>query len=1789
MTNPVEVYRNIQEAYLKYIDSAFWLRSEELMSERRSLLANSDLIFTDVLLEPVLPYDSIVDFTQVVQKIGVDTRIGAAVGAALFGAFTTPGSPIKLRSHQAEALEMSFQPAAAKGRNVVITSGTGSGKTESFLLPMLVRLMAEAQSWPPDQPIVKWWESARSPWRSSRDASKRSSAVRGLVLYPTNALVEDQIVRLRRAIRSLAQGPSGRQLWFGRYTSSTLGSGEVPDTLRADSRVSDIARQLQRMTSEFDQMRAVPGIDDAQFADPRQGELLTRWEMVVNPPDILVTNYSMLNVMLMRELEQPLFEATRRWLTEDPEHVFTLVVDELHLYRGTQGSEVAMIVRNLLDRIGIEADSPQLRCIATSASLPSGEEGRQYLEQFFGVNPSSFHITSGNPRAFSASLPISRRALLDAAEPSRATPTTDVATRFSLWESVAEACWDSEEQRVRATRLADVSARLFDEADDGTALAVVLDALDNAGSGPRNIPMRAHMFSRTLRGLWACSNPRCDQVDRNQVLGIGRLFEIPTSVCECGGRVLELLYCFECGDASLGGYVIGEQDEAVFLGSTPVDIPAERAKFVFKRSTREYRWFRPAPTQAASKWNHTNPQTRNQVELGFGRAEYDPMLGTLVTSPTGSVTILVHSRSADGESIPALPEICPRCLQKTGRTEAKDFFKSQVRSPIRAHTSGTSQSSQILLTQLIRCMGDTVEESRTIIFADSRDDAAKTAIGVELNHYRDLLRQLARRALTNIVDPLDVMRRGSLSFEALNSQEQVTYSSIAASSPGLIVAYVQAAHDNASPAQLAQIRDFEEEHHKGATSLEWSQLISTLSTMLVALGTNPAGPDATYRFIDASEDASTGIPWSRAWEPPEAGMWSMVSHGVADQEQRRQKEKMTEELSRALFDRAGRDLETIGVAYVGPDIDTLSNWPLPLDIAREAACSVVRLLGTARRFRGSYQTESESAPAAVKKYLKVVAEGQCDADDLLDAVSQSFVTDVAPGWILDTSFAGSKLRLVVPNDQSRWVCTNCGRVHLQPSAGVCAGSGCARRSLELVNDLSGDNDYYRWLSTQNPRRLTVRELTGQTRPVELQRERQRLFKGSFLPRPTESPLADGIDVLSVTTTMEVGVDIGSLRSTMMANVPPQRFNYQQRVGRAGRQGQPFSYALTLVRDRAHDDYYFKHSTRMTGDKPPAPFLDTKRARILQRVAAAETMRRSFQSLPNPPVRSKDSIHGAFGLRTEWAIYRDAVARFLLENSEIIHVVRRLAVHSGVSDDEAAAVLHWIREQLIADVDAAVRDPHFHQEELSELLANAGILPMFGFPTRERSLYSRRPPSSREEDAATVSTRSLDIAISAFSPGSEVVREGLVHTAAGFAAYEYRGRGIFPVDPLGRPFSVERCPACGWIRILASAPESDVKGFCNSCSGGTETITMYEPLGFRSTYRARNFDDTSETGSSAGNPQLAVEPGSGNSEVIGSMTVERMSNVPVVQMNDNHGNLFSLELQRDGSVLCTDPELYDRPPKTGGEGSTALGLAAIGEVKKTDVVTLTLDRVRLKGGVVATRREDVPAGTSAMWSFAEMIRQGGKAELDLQPDELQVGLQPIQIEGTTSHRVFLADRLENGAGYAPQLGEGVIMKSILAKIVGALADEYEASNHAHCSSSCPDCLRSWDNRRLHGALDWRLGLDVASLATGEPLPLGRWFDRAEMLSTNFVRAFGSAVACHSEEISGLFTIIRDDRRRAVILGHPLWRHDPRYLDAMQAESLNIAESELGIPSVVFSDLYVIDRTPPRVFELLTSGV
>src|SRR5690606_14506901 len=115
---------------------------------------------------------------------------------------------------------------------------------------------------------------------------------------------------------------------------------------------------------------------------------------------------------------------------------------------------------------------------------------------------------------------------------------------------------------------------------------------------------------------------------------------------------------------------------------------------------------------------------------------------------------------------------------------------------------------------------------------------------------------------------------------------------------------------------------------------------------------------------------------------------------------------------------------------------------------------------------------------------------------------------------------------------------------------------------------------------------------------DVARKRQRQFQGIFLTE--ENPKVDEIDLLSVTTTMEAGVDIGSLSVVMMGNIPPKRFNYQQRVGRAGRRGHALSLALVVAKSNSHDQAHFSDPNRMVISKPKDPYLVLDKEEIARR-------------------------------------------------------------------------------------------------------------------------------------------------------------------------------------------------------------------------------------------------------------------------------------------------------------------------------------------------------------------------------------------------------------------------------------------------------------------------------------------------------------------------------------------------------------------------------------------------------------
>ena len=211
-----------------------------------------------------------------------------------------------------------------------------------------------------------------------------------------NALVEDQLSRLRRALDSqrarawLDANRDGHRFYFGRYTGGTPVSGRPHDASaerRFRAYLSDVTRRSRQVEDDEERRYFIPRTDGA--------EMRGRWDMQNHPPDILITNYSMLNIALLREVDSGLINHTRRWLEDSASHVFHLVVDELHMYRGTAGTEVAYLIRNLLLRLGLTPGSSQVRFLATSASLGDEDDAREYLSQFFGASRSSFSVLEG--------------------------------------------------------------------------------------------------------------------------------------------------------------------------------------------------------------------------------------------------------------------------------------------------------------------------------------------------------------------------------------------------------------------------------------------------------------------------------------------------------------------------------------------------------------------------------------------------------------------------------------------------------------------------------------------------------------------------------------------------------------------------------------------------------------------------------------------------------------------------------------------------------------------------------------------------------------------------------------------------------------------------------------------------------------------------------------------------------------------------------------------------------------------------------------------------------------------------------------------------------------------------------------------------------------------------------------------------------------------------------------------------------------------------------------------------
>ena len=1838
MYDLVGIYQRLDRIYQLYIRSAFPLRYPALSAERDRHLQyrpENALLSTPPLLEPTPLYPSSGKTLEEAAKAlpaGYEDLVH--LGQSLF-----PNFP--LYEHQWQSLKA----AIVNQKDIVVTTGTGSGKTECFLLPILAHLARESRTWDPmssQSGDTFWWKHADDKWVPQRQGQQRPAAIRALILYPLNALVEDQLRRLRKVLDSpethewLDRHRGGNRITFGRYTGQT----PLPGYRTPNKKVEELAQQLRELQAE--QEKAAQSEDpDLRFYFPRLdgGEMRSRWDMQEHPPDILITNYSMLNIMLMRQIEEGMFEKTKRWLQGDPERKFLLVIDELHTYRGTPGSEVAYLLRLLLYRLGLTVDSEQLQVLATSASLEDNEAGHKFLRDFFGRD--RFVVIAGEQvppdpeaplrvRQYQAAfaqfardvqpdplqplrpLPIAKEALtrlvqalggdLSSESPERA--LGECLEELKVADALREACRQVSGS-VRATPIQKVDKQLFPGATmpEGGLVSESLRGLLMAtavaqrkdGRSPQ--PVRGHLFFHNLQGLWACSNPRCSVAhrpsgDNQPPPPIGALHSQHRLSCDCGARVLDLIVCEVCGEVFLGGYAYPFAKSVILTPDQPEleGIPDDLVNLTQKSGN--YRVFWPLPHDP-KPWA-TEPQdlewTANEIERRWLKAKLNPATGELtqdiIPPREGEVPGWLYWVEEGNQ--PALPTRCPRCDTDRAR-------RDNYPTPLRVHRTSFQRACQVIAGALLREM-PTPRSRKLVIFSDSRQDAAKLAAGMEMDHYCDMVRLLLVRSAQEYWQDLRAFLRSILPSPEQQRQRLRDYPRLLREVEGMdedldrYKRFVSGLQFFLNDEAWRWSQDMQPANHE--IRQQWLEMLEsygekvplrvlrrTLANQLLQLGLCPGGTSfsALYYFVNKDRH-----PWTELynWQSKQI---TQINPPTTEQDRHfnRLDNYLANEMMSALFAHAVRNIESFGQGYVTAQV--------PSEL-QDVVSSVIRQLGVRKRHKYSeyyQQGHNCELPQYVARYLEKLEKlEQLGKPGLKSQIEQeSFKIGVSSrgGLVLDPD----RLYLVPVSSKDRkdlqgYRCPQCSAFYLHSAGGWCPECSGGRNTSRCSDpqairlqpsSLPRDLDYYAYLSDPDnePFRMNAAELTGQT-DKEDRLKRQRWFQDVFLEG--EIPLAQGIDLLSVTTTMEAGVDIGGLLAVMLANMPPRRFNYQQRVGRAGRRGAGVSLAVTFCRSRSHDDFYFQRPEAITGDPPPSPYIDLRSRTIAQRVVAKEVLRQAFQEVSqhdqSAAVHLEDvtSVHGEFGLAEKWQEVEPLVRQWIASHDqEIQTVITQLCQQTHLSADDRQALHHYICNDLVNKISEIATSNAYSQSQLSERLANAGILPMFGFPTRVRLLYTRWSASQGTID------RDLDTAIAQFAPGSEIVKDRAVYTACGLVELvphkgDVRSRpGLVPaLDQPNRWLGL--CRNCQAM-IEDYQPQGDfpspppanlklAKQTCPVCRQPTlRCIDAREPTGFLTNLEPRDFEGQFEWQPRVSRPLLGVselEPGVtvGNAYLRGGS-----GNILIV---NDHGGEGGFLLQKEatvygrrqpGAYVCLDPNSQAQGRHVKGSGNTYR--IALLSKRRTDVLLAGLQR--WPSGVFADPR--TLEGRAALYSFAFWLRAAACAFLDVDPDELQAGFQTTAEGDRVIGQAFLFDRLENGAGYCPHLAQPEVFSKLLEQEDWTQSNNSLAARwlkHLHqetCDTSCNNCLRDYYNLAYHGLLDWRLALDMARLLRDAEAPLGLdtpwegeeqvnpWQRLVERALPPLLENLGFQRASQSFPLP----VWTGNRQREVrIVRHPLWTNE-----------------------------------------------
>lgn len=1521
-----------------------------------------------------------------------------------------------LHKHQRDAIE-----AAQSGSAYVLTTGTGSGKSLAYIVPIVDRVLRE---------------------RAANPSAPKS--VKTIIVYPMNALANSQQEELRKFL-TFGFGGGNEPVTYARYT------GQEPDE--------------------------------------------ERQRILANPPDILLTNYVMLELLLTRPQE-------RKKLIRAARGLEFFVLDELHTYRGRQGADVAMLMR----RVRQATESPNMQCVGTSATMASGgsiiaqkQAVAEVASRIFGSTVTPDHVigeslirgTNGDdtdPAALRQA--ISARSFATDFESLAASPlATWVESTFGLRTD------DETSQLVRQnpTTVSQASVELANITGEPQAACVdAIESVLRTGSEVRhpttNRPLfafRIHQFLSKGDNIYSSIHAPSER----HITGKYQL-NVPN---EPSQSLVPLVFCRECGQEYLSVAREEKHGDVVFRARPDRDATAgDNAGYLYVAD--DFSWpdkndevglFNRLPeswTTEDKKGNRVLVTSRRKkvpvavrvmpdgtaTEGGNTGAPLEPA----VTTPAGVLAAYTPSPFA----------FCLRCGTSYEQRGSEYARLATLTS------EGRSSAMTVVSTSLVRSLkavddpGFDPKARKLLTFVDNRQDAS-----LQSGHVNDFLQVTQLRGgLANAVANAgpEGLETGDIGAHVLDSMGITIEEYAKTPDPfGAVRRKTEEAMRNVIQYRL--LNDLERGWRINMPNLEQSGLL-------------------IIDYLDREDLAAAQERWADTHPSLESAQ-----------------PEVRAELLRIMLDEMRRNLAIESPLFVQATFESMrasanqnlrEPWSMEIDENPADAKTAYPASGGSSK---SYRRFNMTGHGAFGRYLRQRSALQRNTTATLNlADSQLIIED-----LLKVAADAGLLATVEPDAESdvRGYRVNADVLQWKTGAGEYGIDDPVRKTVE---DEKGArvNPFFRDVYRNPKDRLAgviAHEHTAQV-PSKVREQREGLFRDGKLAMMFCSP------------TMELGVDISSLNAVGMRNVPPTPANYAQRSGRAGRSGQPAIVVTYCATGSAHDSYYFKRSDQMVAGSVAAPRLDLANEELIRAHVHAVWLAEVSLDLKSSmnDILVTESIDEAVptllvreGVLTEIAnegsrasaiknakdviaaIGADLNAAPWFDDGWVERTVNQAPAEFDRACDRwrelfrAAYEQQRMNNKLMLDPGAskpaknaakarrgeAERQLTLLQNNDSErshgdfypyrYFASEGFLPGYSFPRLPLAAFIPGKGTQRDGDYLQ---RARFLAVSEFGPGALIYHEG--------SRYIVDRIQLPPSDPTNpgqvATASMRRCEECGYLHDREE--NVDVCGHCGAALGKT-TDGMLQLRTVFTRRRERINSDEEERRRAGHELQMSFQFADRKGQGSGSTTATTsMDDTPLLELTYGDAatiRIANLGLRRrkpgeSGYLLnTTNGKWLSTAEADRIDGTTMSELDNSGDVKaKARVIPYVEDRRNILITRLATGADEVLAKT-LQYAF----ERGIEAEFQLEDAELATEQLP---DPDQQARTIFMEANEGGAGVLRRLLDEPDAIARVARTALRIAhftedgvDELaDAEGDDRCEKACYDCLLSYSNQLSHTAIN-----------------------------------------------------------------------------------------------------------------------